>query len=455
MPIVTDTPKTPPVEAPVPVKVASPAFRGVTVDTKEQSPALTMTHVAGSSWTVNYYSQVLGADNALSNQSLDRDPTQQQYRLIQNLEIKVTSALNTTQNNEDKAFHTEGNATVYPCGLVPNEGDCFIASLLDGREALFTVTTSNKASVYRGSAYPISYEQVAFSEQDARIFDLNNKVVENLYFNRDYLLHGQNPLITYSEQQLLDELTGVRERIIAYYFKKFFSHEYSTLLLPGQEYSIYDHFLTKHVLMWFRDVKHPNIKFIRQLNMGDDDNFNASNVFTMMHTKSRDELFGAMKKVGLVSRNSFIIDPMMDNIRYSGVDMAVYPADPDKTEDYRRHDQSKILLETGIKKPEVRIQSLFDLIKVDELYGLPNNQAPVINPAGDTYVFSNAFYQNIRNGSGQSALELAVQDYLDGKQFNLTMLFDIAKTYTSWNVLDQFYQLPFLMVLIQSAIRRM
>jgi hypothetical protein len=457
MPIVQSTPTTPPIEAETPVQIAAPEFRGVTVDTVYEPADNLLTNVEGALWVVNYYSQVLGKDNALSGQSLDRDATVQQYWLIQDLELRTTTPLTMSQNTTTKAFTNNGTSNVFPCGLIPNEGDMFIASLADGTEGLFEVTNSDKRSMFKDAVYVIDYTQVAFSEQDGRINDLNTKVVKNTYFERDFLIHGQKAIITYDERQLLQALRGIHEELVEYYFDKFFSKEFATLLLPGQKFAIYDPLLTKHVLKLFRGEKHKNLKYIREFNMGGDTNFEVGNVWEAFLNKRRNIMRGGLKEVGLTSRVTFTRDPMMDSVRYSGVDYIVYPKNIIKSEDYQRdrgYDNTKPISDAVfIEYPPSDLVSLLDIITVPEMYGLPNNEAPAVNPVSDLYIFSQSFYDNTR--PGQSAIELAINDYFDNQALNLTMLMNTARTYPAWGKLTQFYQLPFLMALIQIAIRRM
>jgi len=452
MPLITDTPSTPPEKKPQAVQVAAPEFRGVTVDTRYVEARRLLTHVEGASWTVNYYSQVLGIDNALSGQSLDRPAAIQQYKLVQGYELKVTTPLNSTQDQSTKEFNVTGQANFMPSGLIPNKGDMFIADVGDGREALFTVTDSEKRTMYEDSAYIVDYVLVSYSNQDNRINDLNTKVVENLYYDIRRLEEGQNPFISFNDKLKLGDLQARYVEIVQFYFSRFFSKEYRTLLLPGQEYTMYDPFLTHNVLTMFRDEAHPNIKKIRQLNVGEDDNFDTPNVWTALRYRRRKELTGSMRLAGLVSTRAFSSEPMFDGIRFSGLEYVVYPADPIKSEDYIRKDYSKPLAPISVKATESRLTRLMDVVRIPALYGLPSYSGPAVNPTtADAYVFSQAFYQNAR--PGQSSLELAFQDYLDGKAVDFVALNQISETYTSWALLEQFYQLPFLLAMLRSAIR--
>jgi hypothetical protein len=454
MPIIEDTPLTPPINPPVAVKVVADEFRGVTVDTRYEPIESLLTHIEGASWSVNYYSQVLGKDNALSGQNLDRPAAYQQYKLIVGLELKVTTPLNTTQDQQTKEFHVTGQANVYPCGLIPNEGDCFLADVGDGREAVFEITNSEKRTIMRVGAYIVDYKLVAWSDQDARIVDLNAKTVQTVKYVADMLENGQHGLVDIDDYDVMTKLEQYHAELVDYYFTRFMSQERRTLLVPGQDYVVYDPFLTRSVLSMLRDANHPNIKLVRELNVQEDDNYLTPNIWTALQKKRRKELVGAMTKVGLVTAQAFSRDPVMNSIRYAGVDYVVYPVNAVKSIDYQRYDQSKPLSDTVIKATPSQLVSLADVIQISELNGLPNFDAPAINSSqSDTYVFSPQFYQAVN--PGQSALELAFQNYLDDRAIPLRMLLQLCVSYTSWTPLEQFYQMPFLLAMIRGAIRRM
>lgn len=451
MPVVLSTDSTPPVEKPNPVEVARPEFRGVMVDTRYEPATALLTHVEGMSWTVNYYSQVLDADNALSAQNQNRDAVYQQYRLIQRLELKVTTALNQSQDTTTKEFKVSGQASVYPCGLTPNEGDHFIADAGDGREAVFMITSSERRSIYKDGGFIIDYEMLAYS--DTRIDDLNSKVVENLYYERDFVLYGQNPLISLNEKQLATQLRRYYEEILQFYFDKFVSREYRTLLVPGQEFPIYDPFLTKAVLKMFRDEDHEKLKYIRDLNVSDDDSYELYTVWDAFARKNRNVLKGGVKQTYLVNARAFTRDPMQNSIYHSGVQYVVYPADGVRTFDKQMSGTSIPASSVKIKATPTLMTDLFDLLSNIELNGLPQHDADCVNPTVDaSYIFSDAFYHN--TNTGQSALELLIQEYIDDKSYNLTALTKLGNSYLSWGPLEQFYQLPFLLAIMRSAIRR-
>ncbi len=160
-----------------------------------------------------------------------------------------------------------------------------------------------------------------------------------------------------------------------------------------------------------------------------------------------------MKTVGLVNAKAFTRDPMQNSIRYSGVAFAVYPADGFLSEDTLRRDNTIPLSDSQlIRRTPSQLRDLFDLITEVSLHGLVHEDITPINLMTDHYIFSGAFYANA--DTGQSAMELLLQDYIDENAYDLTVINKLSSTYTSWSPLEQFYQLPFLLAIMRSAIRR-
>src|ERR1035437_5683225 len=90
------------------VLVNSADFKSTFVDLKWEPRVNLLTHIEGSSWIVNYYSQVITTDSNLSGQQYTKNPVYQSYKLIKDMEMKVTSPLATSQDAETKAMTVTG-----------------------------------------------------------------------------------------------------------------------------------------------------------------------------------------------------------------------------------------------------------------------------------------------------------------------------------------------------------
>lgn len=450
MPIMNPVPGAPPAQTPNVPDIAKPQFRGVTVNTRYVPQSSLLTNIEGSSWTVNYYSQVVGADNDLSGQQLNRDPVYQQYRLIHRLELKVQTPLTTTQDQETKSMHVTGTAIVYPF-LIPLEGDMFLADIDDGREAVFRITNTERRTYFKESCYQIDYVLVDYSNPQ-RTGDLNSKIVQEYYFLRDFLIHGQNPLLIPDEYQAVMDLTARYFEILDVYFKMFSSTEYKTLILPGQPTPTYDHFLMKAMWDFFNTWDTPLMRQNRLLNVDGNDTMGCFTLWDMLIKRQPTLLPFVNKKAGLVSARTFQWQPMLEGIRYSGMDYVVYPTDETVCIDYNIRPPATPPADATLT-PTPDVPGLMDsLLAGKNVSVLAYPAAPVFKNVlvDDYYVFSQNFYENTE---GQSMLELMVRDYLNQKALDRKTLVLFTEVYQGLNPIDRFYYIPIILMLIRASIR--
>ncbi len=451
MPLVQNTPTVLPQEVPHEPVIAKQAYRGLTVDTRYIPNTALLSYVEGSAWTVNFYSQVLAGDSALAGQAPSTNPLSQQYRLIKGLELKVTSPLVSNQDPTTKAFNMTGAANVYPF-IVPNEGDMFLADMGDGREGIFKITSSERRSVFKETIHAIEYIWIDYSTEERR-GDLNMKTVQTLQFVRDFMMHGQNPLLEEEEYTILRQLQARFSDITSRYFKLFTSNEYKTLILPSQEFVAYDHYLTNAVLSTFTTYDSPEIRTIRKLNTDGDDIMKCTTLWDALLERDVRLIRHACSKAGLVSARSFTRDPVLEGIYHSGINYVVYPKDPELSVDYEIKPREKTLATVTLRDAPSNVRRLEDLIVDKAFEGLTKADCPAIHSVliDDNYVLSEKFYNNAE--VGQSLLEICVRDYLTHKAPNNRALLALCDTYHAWGSLERFYYVPILLMLVKASIR--
>jgi hypothetical protein len=460
MPLVNDAPAAPPVEKPNSVRIASPKYQGVTVDTRYVPSSEMLAYVEGSPWSVEYYSQVLTADSAVMGQNTELDPIYQQYQKIRKFELKVTSPLSFSQDTSDNTMLGTGSATVYPM-LKPNVGDMFLADIGDGREGVFKITNSERKTIFKDTCHVIEYQLIAYSTKE-RIGDLNAKVIRTFEFVKDFMNYGQNPILFEEDAALLGKLTTAYRVLTARYFKSFFSNVFKTLLVPGQEVLLYDHNLVKFVMSIFTTYDAPELRQIKILNADDDDNLKATCLWDLLKERDAGLLRYSHRQFGLVSTKSFTKNPMLEGIYFSGISYVVYPADPELSIDYTLRDLSKTISEKKmVLTPALPETNPADIDVSAAPVGNPEGMVfdglgegiPLIKPMGmgDYYIFSQEFYD--KAVTGQSRLELAVHEYLSGKAISNRVLDALCEDYPNWGALERFYYTPILLTLIKASIR--
>lgn len=461
---------------PVPVQIAAPEYNGVTVDTKLIPVSELLSHVEGSSWTVNYYSQAIDLDSQVTGQGLGTAAVVQQYRLIEQMELKVTQPLTSSQDAETKTMTYVGTATTYPF-VIPNKGDMFLASVGEGREGLFEVTDVQRLSIQKQACHTVEYQMIDWSNP-TRLADLARKTIDTLHFVTDFLRYGQNPLLFDEEYGHLQALRKNFRRMVRSYFDSFFSDEYKTVILPGQDDPTYDPFLTHALLRTFTRQDSPKIDELRELNVDDDKTMRAKCIWDAILDQDLTALLDAFTQYGKVYAVDFSSDPMMYGIRWSGIIQVIYPNDPILSVDYNQQPPSKmvsgeILDQAPMKMTPAALinptRKWLDDSLQDVYQGfvaknadttpkpVPDLPPPIIHNAmkDGYYVFSQAFYTNDLTPGAQSQLEIMVRAYLEGQSLNygaLNRLVDSITTSGLWNTMNKFYYIPILLILIRAHI---
>lgn len=449
--LINEDPLDQPVKKPDEVRIFKPEYKGVTVDTNYNPMRTLITHIEGQRWNVNYYQQVLDRDNDLSGQAVNRKAPDQQYRLIEGFELRVQTPLTTSQNEESKSMQVTGTAMVVP-ELVPNTGDMFLADIGDGREGIFQITLSDRRTIFKDTAHYIEYTLVDYSTPERRL-DLKRKTVHTLVYNKDFKYHGQSPLLEVDDHLSVTQLQAYKEDLTLQYFRSFFSREFKTLILPGQEDPTYDPMFTKFCRSFFVTEDAPEVQELRVQNVEDDNALRCVTVLDVIRNQDAKLMRFVNEEVGLVYARQFSRDPMFEGIFHSGLKRIVYPKDEELHIDYGIISRSKTLIGVRLTPTLPRPGRMEMLANMNDLSGLPYAGAPLISdvdPNSDYYIFSEKFYAN---EEGQSKFELCVKDYINRKSLNLQLLAAFCESYHSWGGLERYYLTPILLVMINSAIR--
>lgn len=431
-----------------PVALSDVRIQTTVIDTQWQPRTSLLTHIEGSSWTVDYYAQVLTTDSDLSGQQLSTSAVYQSYRCIKGLELKVTSPLTTDQEDSTKVMKVNGASVLYPC-VLPNEGDMFIADIGEGKRGVFRITQTLKKSIFKEACYEIQYG--LDTDATDKLSDLQAKAIETYYFHRDYLNLGKNPLILSNEADVLIDLQRQFALVVKQYFKRFYSQEYKTLMLPAQPQAVYDPFLVDYLLSQFQTEHAPELLHLRKLNVDDDPVLRCDSLWTALKTRNQAYLNTAFQKAGLVSTQTFSADAWLHGIRYSGFRYVVYPADPVLAVDALYQNNLKPLAAQSLQPSPVTEGMNSAMVRAFNLRDTVTEVGELIYPVtqDDYYVFSEHFYTQ---STQQSVLESLVWSYLNQQALDKTQLLDVSKQYYRWGLLEQFYYVPILLTAMQAVL---
>ncbi len=451
-------------------RIEPDSYKSIVTDSKYVPYSSLLVFVEGSIWTCNFYTQVTNRDSDLRVQDPTQSPVYQQYNKIVKLELKVDSPLSTSQEDDTKFMVVTGSAYINPFS-VPQAGDMFIADVGNGNDALFVINNTERKSMLKDSVFLIEYTLIDYVKNiEDRILDLENKVINTTFFRKDYALKGQNPFLTKTENEEVISLDVMKDRLISYYFDEFYNYELSTLVLPGQAFYIYDHYVMDFVTKLVDTFDSDKIRLLRKLNIDGDVNIKKPTLYSALLKWDNNILKNANRYMGTTYSKAFNKDPMLEGIAYSGVALVVYPVTPDTfnlplafinsgnmayTDDIR---YSNYVNDSGMLSGDYLGLPLSDITPVNELalYGSINIagvNTPIAKPIGvDTsYVLSNSFYDGLND---MSVLEALVCQYLNTEALDKSVLLKVCLDYSGWSRLDKFYYIPILILLIKYSSRR-
>ena len=450
MPVVTDDEEE--LSPPAPPPAVDDSYKGIVVDSRDTSVSSLLVFVEGGSWIVDYYQQVLDADSEPKPQQLDSPAPYQQYRRISGLELKVTSALTTSQDPETLSMTVTGASTLYP-GVIPNKGDMFLADIGDGRVGIFTITTLEKKSILKDACYTIEYVVVAYDEEE-RIRDLQTKVIQELFFERDFLMHGQNPIVSEKEHVQARSLAEQATRLFTMYLNEFYNHEYRTLLIPSQLRSSYDPYVVRTILQMYNSSDHPLLRHLVEYNVTGDDAFKAPTIWDALLNVDNAILPLIISKTGLIATKEIDNTPRYRGIYFSGIERCVYPKGENNLNSTRDIRNPALLAFDPLVVGKMRGGALAGNLQEQELPGLnpdPNYVYTIHDVSlKDEYVFSKAFYEQ---SVGKSKLEVMMMTYLEGKAVDLDMLDKLCEQAVYWTDLQRFYYVPVLLMILRTTVR--
>ncbi len=444
--------------------VVPPSYRSKLVDSRYEPFTGLLTHVEGSIWVCNYYSQVLGEDDQVQPYNPTQDPIYQNYIKIHNMELRVSEGLSNEVDTETNQYRVTGSAYVYPFIKI-NTGDIFVADIGGGRLGLFVVTSSTSNSLFKQRLHQITYTFHSYLDNDDGETDrrLVAKTTKNVYFRRDFLKLGQYPLLVEKELVDVEKLEHHQKELVNIFMNEFFSREFSTFLVPVPDYKVYDPFATKIMTGIVDRTKHPLFKNVIRLNVDGGSGKDGQNLWTMLSQMDKSLMPILDDKMWMLNVKAFNQWPTLAGVAYSGLYGVVYPEQRNPLNDNREPS-----CDGGSDLYPDDPMGLNDMIPINFLtgFGVIDDEDEEIDPNDltppplihhvqfdDYYVLSQRFYKRLPHG--QSQLELITHTALDGDRFEPSILLNIIADIHNWRPLDRYYYIPLLIILCRVCIRRM
>lgn len=464
MPIV-NLPPNPPLPESIPkqnVSVVAPSYKHSVVDTQVTPLQSLITHIEGSSWIGNHYSQVVASDEELSEFQPNQMTPYQQYHLIRDMESKIQGGLNFSTDSETGVLTVTGTVIYYP-SIIPNRGDVWIADIGDGRAGQFTIISVEAKSYFQQTCYEAQLELARFVDP-ALIENINNRVVRTSYFKKDFLVYGQNPIIAEEAVVAFATLTQLETQMLNHWMQLFFSGEYNTFMVPGQEGPTYDPYVTRLMFSMYNTVDHPKFTRAKLLNVDGVAHVTQPCVFDALMKQDNTILDDAMRGCQLISTLVFNEHTLLKTIRYSGIHYVVGAKEIIQSVDtdyaypnYIIGAAFKNLQDFDIDAASIAYNNVIGEFVYPGEEPLPpssvyvDTEVPMLHAilATSTYIFSPDFYDNTPDG--YSKLEHLVKEYLVNGNINRTVLYAVSNGFKTWGRLEKFYYIPVLLLLMKVA----
>lgn len=471
------------------VESTDPGFRHSVVDSVMTPIEVLATRIGGSNWTVDYYSQVIGADEALKAFDPEQHLAYQKYHKIHKLIIKLQGALQHNDQPETGVISVTGSAIVTPIpGFIVNQYDMFIADIGEGVAGLFTINSVRKPTANKASSYLIEFTlQRPATLRYTKLID--EKVVQNSYYREDLLILGKNPLITSEQYNARFDLEEYLRKITQAWVSSNFSHTWSSLMLPDQETSIYD----QYVMRAARDIigtdEHPLMRRMYYYNCDDHRMHQYTSIYDVVIKNDPYLLHQVFKRWGVIPARRVWPSIYQMGITYSGIANIIIPLEPNKDADMNRDFLNFIgntyTLITGKGGSSINLNNM-DILNgnckccsddcgtngdgsvgdggsngnsngngnegvgcIDSPYGKKQLTLPPFDP--NYYVLSKAFYE--KNRENCTLFEKLIWDMLDNKVISKEIVMGYCENYHQWTRLQQFYFGPILIALIKGASR--
>lgn len=238
-----EVPNIPVVEPNVEVKPKKKQqYQSAIVDINETLPKNTITLISGASMVGEYYSQLLGIDDAPKHFQLSQADALQQYNLISNFEVKLQGELSYSEVKERGQSIINGTVRIYPT-ITPNIGDLLVLDTGDERPMAFRVMDKTRLGRFDESAYDLEIRSGWYWEDIKPI--LERRIINHYYYRRDN--YNEGAIILAEDSVDLESLIQFKSTLLQTYFQWFYSGQYKTITFnpePGKPTSeVYDPFV--------------------------------------------------------------------------------------------------------------------------------------------------------------------------------------------------------------------
>lgn len=211
-----------------------------------------LSFVNGYPTLVEYYRGSYGRDEEQQGFEPDSIETYSSYKRIHNLILKLEDGEGSTNFDNTTAQLEKIYSGYVLFDLAPGKGDLFIRDVGDGRAGLFSIFEQPQIKTpYADKCYYFEARFQGFVTQDI-MNNLNAKVIEELYYQKDVAIGGGNALLTKTDRNLNLDIGQLKLAIMDDILAKHYYKDEETIILPNDDKDIlYDPYLAKFLSYTF------------------------------------------------------------------------------------------------------------------------------------------------------------------------------------------------------------
>lgn len=380
---------------------------------------------------------------AYYNQSLyrDQDPDGNnngqhlQYKKINNLDVKLEGQFDRSFDATTGYNSVTGSMTIFAPGLIPVDGDLFLADMGDGRIGQFQINRPEPLSIFANMAYRADFTWMAIASA-AHISTLDKKVILESFYVAEFIAAGKNPLLTskefndrrFAKDQLASMTIG--------YLSEFFSRVYSTLIVPKQPLAAYDPYVVSFLKRLVPGtVTRSKINDVAEYNVDHHAAPNHLDIYSVILNQRVEEIGYCFTKAQHVSADAWSQNRQHLSVAFTSIPYVVHPAQASYNVD-EDYEERLPLIGTD------QIQYLSTSFEYQDIRLLPEL-------LDGEYVFSQSFYDmDESNDVGLSHIELQLKSYLLGRKVSADVIRFMLNNYRNWSAPERFYYGPLLIALL-------
>lgn len=209
---------------------------------KEDNAAI-LAYSEGTPIIVTYYHNLQANINVKSHNTdlnLSNDNIHVAFRKIRNFELRLPSGFQFSYDREKNLAEFDGTCFFYP-SFKPYIGDIFLYEIGDGRIGMFKVTSIEPLSIRQSSFVKAEIYLDSYATNET-ITDLEEKVSEVFYFDKDKFLQGENYLLSRDSFVNYRQLETLKKKLIENFYLRFGGEDKTSFFRPD---GIYDPYLVE------------------------------------------------------------------------------------------------------------------------------------------------------------------------------------------------------------------